>query len=148
MFFITKARVICIFVVIRGEGHKLESFWWHPTHQWYIPPVRPFLTNLRAVSCISYKLTASFLDDVFTIFYNAYVIKMNLRLCGFNFAVIRLIILVSLVFIRITAYLRCHIENPSIEDTALRGIIDYSSVQQIRDLSKVTENKPNFNHFC
>ena len=42
MFFITKAHVFCIFVVIRGEGHKVESFWWHPTHQWYIPPVRLF----------------------------------------------------------------------------------------------------------
>ena len=25
-FFITKARVFCIFVVITGKGHKLESF--------------------------------------------------------------------------------------------------------------------------
>ena len=26
---------------------------WHPTHEWYIPPVRLFLTNLQAVrSCL------------------------------------------------------------------------------------------------
>ena len=66
---------------------------------------------------LSYKLTASFLDDVFIIFYNAYAIRMNLRLCGFNFAVICLIILVALVLIRITLHLGCHIENPSIKDT-------------------------------
>ena len=46
---ITKARVFCIFVVIRGECKILESLWRHPTHEWYIPPVRPFLTNLQAV---------------------------------------------------------------------------------------------------
>ena len=32
--FLTKAHVFCIFVVIRGEDHKLESFWRHPTHEW------------------------------------------------------------------------------------------------------------------
>ena len=32
--FITKARVFCIFVVIRGEGQSLESLWRHPTHEW------------------------------------------------------------------------------------------------------------------
>ena len=42
---------------------------------------------------------------------------MNLRNCGFNFAVICLKILVALVLIRITDHLRCHIVNPSIEDT-------------------------------
>ena len=48
-----KARVFCIFVVITGEGQSLESLWRHPTHEWYIPPVRPFLTNLQAVkSCL------------------------------------------------------------------------------------------------
>ena len=31
----TKARVFCIFVVIRGEGQSLESLWWHPTHEWH-----------------------------------------------------------------------------------------------------------------
>ena len=44
-----KAHVLCIFVVIRGEGQSLESLWRHPTHEWYIPPVRPFFTNLQAV---------------------------------------------------------------------------------------------------
>ena len=40
-------------LVIRGEGQSLESLWRHPTHEWYIPPVRPFLTNLQAVkSCL------------------------------------------------------------------------------------------------
>ena len=34
MFFIMKARVFCIFVVIRGEGQSLESLWRHPTHEW------------------------------------------------------------------------------------------------------------------
>ena len=52
-FFITKACVFCIFVVIKGEGQSLESLWRYPTHEWYIPPVRPFLTNLQAVkSCL------------------------------------------------------------------------------------------------
>ena len=52
-FFITKARVFCIFVVIRGEGQSLESLWRHPTYQSYIQPVRPVLTNLQAVrSCL------------------------------------------------------------------------------------------------
>ena len=53
MFFIMKAHVFCIFVVIGGEGQSLESLWRYPTHEWYIPPVRPFLTNLQAVrSCL------------------------------------------------------------------------------------------------
>ena len=53
MFFITKARVFCIFVVIRGEGQSLESLWMHPTHRSYVRPVRPFLANLQAVrSCL------------------------------------------------------------------------------------------------
>ena len=48
-----KACVFCIFVVIRGEGPSLESLWRHRTHQSYIRPVRPFLTNLHAVrSCL------------------------------------------------------------------------------------------------
>ena len=34
---------------MRGEGQSLESLWRYPTHEWYIPPVRPFLTNLQAV---------------------------------------------------------------------------------------------------
>ena len=43
----------CIFVVTRGEGQSLESLWRYPTRKWYIPPVRPFLTNLQAVrSCL------------------------------------------------------------------------------------------------
>ena len=49
MFFLTKARVFYIFVVIRGEGQSLESLWRHPTHHSYIRPARPFLTNLQAV---------------------------------------------------------------------------------------------------
>ena len=41
MFFITKACVFCIFVVIRGEGQSLEK------------SLRLFLTNLQAVgSCL------------------------------------------------------------------------------------------------
>ena len=59
----------------------------------------------------------SFLDDVFIIFSNEYVITLNHRLCGFNFVVIFLIVLVVLVLIVIIVCLRCHIENPSIEDT-------------------------------
>ena len=52
-FFYNESRVFCIFVVIRGEGQSLESLWRHPTHEWYIPPVRPFLTNLQVVrSCL------------------------------------------------------------------------------------------------
>ena len=42
-----------LLIVITGEGQSLESPWRHPTHEWYIPPVRPFLTNLQAVkSCL------------------------------------------------------------------------------------------------
>ena len=48
-YFITKACVFCIFVIIRDEGQSLESLWRHPTHQSYIRLVRPFLTNLQAV---------------------------------------------------------------------------------------------------
>ena len=53
MFFVTKAHVISIFVVIDGEGHKLETFWRHPTHEWLMQPVTPFFKNLQALnSCL------------------------------------------------------------------------------------------------
>ena len=50
---------------------------------------------------LNYKLTVSFLGDIFMIFENEYAIKLNQRLCGFNFAVIFLIILVALILILI-----------------------------------------------
>ena len=64
---------------------------------------------------LNYKLTVSFLDEVFIIFLNKYAITLNQRLCGFNFVVIFLIISVEFVLILIIVHLRCHIENPSIE---------------------------------
>ena len=49
---------------------------------------------------------------------NEYEVPLNQTLCGFNFIVIFLIILVAYIWILVILRLRCHIENPSIEDTA------------------------------
>ena len=46
-----------------------------------------------------------------------YEITLNQSLCGFNFVVIFLIMLLAYVWILIILHLHCHIENPSIEDT-------------------------------
>ena len=48
---------------------------------------------------------------------NMHEVALNQALCGFNFVVIFLVILVAYVWILVILHLRCHIENPSIEDT-------------------------------
>ena len=57
------------------------------------------------------KLTVPFWGDIFIIFENEYAITLNQRLCGFNFAIIFLIILVAFVLILFIVRLHCHIEN-------------------------------------
>ena len=49
---------------------------------------------------------------------------LNQGLCGFNFTVIFLIILVAFILILIIVRLRCHIENLSIEDTLMLDVIN------------------------
>ena len=77
---------------------------------------------IHIFSHLNYKLTVSFLDNVFIIFENEYAITLNKRLCGFNFVVIFLIIfipqplLVLYVWILIIVHLHGHFENPSIKD--------------------------------